>query len=75
MVVTLVAGALVLYVLERSESLFLSTMLVVAACALMSEFPFDYGAYGLLLILIFRYAQANLACFSSYFIERDVLVS
>ncbi|ANA83236.1 conjugal transfer protein TraX [Paenibacillus glucanolyticus] len=58
-VVTLVAGALVLYVLERSESLFLSTMLVVAACALMSEFPFDYGAYGLLLILIFRYAQAS----------------
>lgn len=58
-VITLVAGAIVLYVLERSDSQLLSWMVVVAACALMSEFPFDYGAYGLLLILIFRYAQAS----------------
>ncbi|KOP69201.1 conjugal transfer protein TraX [Bacillus sp. FJAT-18019] len=58
-VITLVAGALVLYILERSDSRLLSWMVVVAACALMSEFPFDYGAYGLLLILIFRYAQAS----------------
>lgn len=58
-VITLLVGALVLSVLERSDSRLLSWMIVVAACALMSEFPFDYGAYGLLLILIFRYAQAS----------------
>ncbi|GAB6926055.1 hypothetical protein JCM10914A_00380 [Paenibacillus sp. JCM 10914] len=58
-VVTLLAGAIVLYLLERSESQLLSWMLVLAACVVMDSLPFDYGAYGLLLILIFRYAHVN----------------
>ncbi|CDN42454.1 Uncharacterized protein BN871_BG_00540 [Paenibacillus sp. P22] len=33
-----------------------AALLVAAACILMQELPFDYNAYGLLLILIFRYA-------------------
>lgn len=58
-VVSLLAGALVLSVLDRSDSQLLSVGIVAAACFVMEQFPFDYGAYGLLLILIFRYAPAN----------------
>lgn len=58
-VVTLFAGALVLYLLELSKSWVLSAMLVLAACTLMNDLPFDYGAYGMLLILIFRYAKTG----------------
>ena len=58
-VVSLLAGALVLRVLDRSDSQLLSVGIVAAACFVMEQFPFDYGAYGLLLILIFRYAPAH----------------
>ncbi len=58
-VVTLFVGALVLYLLERSKSWILSSMLIIAACTLLNDLPFDYGAYGLMLILIFRYAKPS----------------
>ncbi|MGG1879390.1 MULTISPECIES: TraX family protein [Paenibacillus] len=57
-VVTLFVGAVILYLLDRSESAILSVILVIAACVVMNDLPFDYGAYGLLLILIFRYASS-----------------
>ncbi|SMF81136.1 TraX protein [Paenibacillus uliginis N3/975] len=59
-VVSLLAGAVVLHILDRSDSLLLSIGIVAAASIVMEMFPFDYGAYGLLLILIFRYSPAYL---------------
>lgn len=55
-VVTLLAGVLVLLILDRIESLLTSIFIVAGASFIMETVPFDYGAYGLFLILIFRYA-------------------
>lgn len=59
-VVSLVAGALVLKALDTvSGSWLLFVAVVAGAAAVMEIFPFDYGAYGLILILLFRYARAH----------------
>lgn len=59
-VVSLLAGALVLQVLERTGSFLMSAVIVSTAGILMDLLPFDYGAYGLLLVVIFRYARSHM---------------
>ncbi|GGH15588.1 TraX family protein [Paenibacillus segetis] len=36
-----------------------STLLIATVCIFLEVFPFEYGAYGLLLVLIFRYARSH----------------
>lgn len=59
-VVSLLAGVFVLLILDRTESMLISVLIVALASFVMDFIPFDYGAYGLLLILIFRYAPVHL---------------
>ncbi|MCM3750226.1 conjugal transfer protein TraX [Paenibacillus pasadenensis] len=62
---SLLASALVLYAVDglltsRLPRLAAWTMIlpiVLAAAAVMTELPFDYNAYGLLLILLYRYSR------------------
>lgn len=59
-VVSLLAGAMVLKVLDFAAGGALLSLAVIAGAAVVMEmFPFDYGAYGLILILLFRYARAH----------------
>ena len=57
-VFTLLAGALLLAVLDKLPNVWLGLPLVAAVLWVMDVYPFDYNAYGLLLILIFRYAKS-----------------
>ena len=54
-VFTLFVAALVLNVLDRYPNLWLRLVIIAAVSAAMDYFPMDYGAYGLLLVLIYRY--------------------
>lgn len=58
-VVTLFVAAAVLQILERNLSMAAKAGIVLALCVLMEGFPFDYGAYGLLLVIAFRYASSE----------------
>lgn len=58
-VVTLLAASLVLRVLEMTRLGAGSVLLIVVMCIVMEVLPFDYGAYGLLLVLIFRYMKSG----------------
>lgn len=56
-VATLLVSALLIRLLEHMRPGILS-ILLIAGCSLLVEIiPFDYGAYGLLLVLIFRYEE------------------
>lgn len=56
-VATLLVAALLLRLLDRTRP-GIRSILLIAGCSLLVEvLPFDYGAYGLLLVLIFRYAE------------------
>lgn len=57
-VFTLWLSAIVLLILDKLPTLWLGIPVVIAAVLLMDYFPFDYNAYGLLLVLIFRYAKS-----------------
>ncbi|WP_054940270.1 TraX family protein [Paenibacillus ihuae] len=57
-VFTLLLSAFVLVILDKLPSLWLGIPVVVAAIFLMDYFPIDYNAYGLILVLIFRYARS-----------------
>lgn len=57
-VVTLLLAALVLAVLDRYPNVLLGVLLVAAASLFMDYYPLDYGAYGLLLVLIYRYTKS-----------------
>lgn len=57
-VATLLVSSLVLRLLEKVKHSVGSGIIVVVACVLMEVVSFDYGAYGLLLVLIFRYGGA-----------------
>lgn len=59
-VASLLAGALVLQMLECSGSFLMSGVIVSTAGMVMELLPFDYGAYGLLLVVIFRYACSHM---------------
>ncbi|WP_106766137.1 TraX family protein [Paenibacillus faecalis] len=58
-VVSLLAGVIILRLLDYSDSQILSFGIITIASLIMEMFPFDYGAYGLMLILIFRYSPAQ----------------
>lgn len=58
-VVSLLAGVIVLSAVDRTNTLLGSALIVAGACFIMELFPFDYGAYGLLLIVIFRYVPTR----------------
>ncbi|CAH1190896.1 hypothetical protein PAECIP111892_00396 [Paenibacillus auburnensis] len=57
-VFTLLLSAVVLVILDELPSLWLGIPVVLAAIFLMDYFPIDYNAYGLFLVLIFRYARS-----------------
>lgn len=57
-VFTLLLSAIVLVILDKLPSLWLGIPVVLAAIFLMDHFPVDYNAYGLILVLIFRYARS-----------------
>ncbi|AJS57382.1 TraX family protein [Paenibacillus sp. IHBB 10380] len=54
-VVTLFMAAGVLNILDRCSSKVLSGGIILLSCIVMDILPFDYGAYGLLLVVLFRY--------------------
>ncbi|WP_178021736.1 TraX family protein [uncultured Paenibacillus sp.] len=55
-VATLFVSSLVLRMLDSAKPGPLSAVIIAGVCVLMEVLPFDYGAYGLLLVLIFKYA-------------------
>ncbi|GAA0377145.1 TraX family protein [Paenibacillus motobuensis] len=54
---TLLVAALLMRLLEHMRPGILSILLIAGCSLLIEVIPFDYGAYGLLLVLIFRYAE------------------
>jgi hypothetical protein len=57
-VVTLLLAAVILVILDKLPSPWLALPVVAAASVFMDYYPLDYGAYGLLLVLIFRYTKS-----------------
>lgn len=58
-VATLLGAVLVLRMLDSVKPGPLSALLIAGCCIVMEVLPFDYGAYGLLLVLIFKYARST----------------
>lgn len=58
-VVTLLVSLLVLKLLDKVSPGAGSILLIAGCCLVMEVLPFDYGAYGLLLVLIFKYARSS----------------
>lgn len=56
---TLLVSAAVLYLMDRLKHGSLSFLVAAAAILAMEWIPMDYGAYALLLILIYRYSPAG----------------
>lgn len=57
-VVTLLLSALVLFVLDKWPNPWFGIPVALLAVYLMDILPLDYNAYGLMLVLIFRYARS-----------------
>lgn len=58
-VASLFVAVLVLRLLSKIRSGILATVLIAMICVFLEVFPFEYGAYGLLLVLIFKYAKSH----------------
>ncbi|RCX21765.1 TraX protein [Fontibacillus phaseoli] len=58
-VATLLGAMLVLRLLDSIKPGPLSVLVIAGSCIIMEVLPFDYGAYGLLLVLIFKYARST----------------
>lgn len=58
-VATLLAALLVLRLLDNIKPGPLSIIVIAGVGVMMEVLPFDYGAYGLLLVLIFNYARST----------------
>ncbi|TNJ63823.1 conjugal transfer protein TraX [Paenibacillus hemerocallicola] len=56
---TFVIALLVLIGLDRNRGKIASTVLVVAGCVVLETLPFDYGAYALLLVLVYKYLDSR----------------
>jgi hypothetical protein len=56
---TLFVAVVVLNILDIVSSKILSTGIVVLFGLVMQVLPFDYGAYGLILVLLFRYLSSH----------------
>lgn len=59
-VATLFMAILVLKVLQEMKSGILSVFIISGMCLFLEILPFDYGAYGLLLVLIFKYGKSKM---------------
>ncbi|MGN7763679.1 TraX family protein [Paenibacillus sp. 22594] len=57
-VFTLLLSAAVLFILDKLPNLWYGIPVVILAFVLMDRLPLDYNAYGLLLVLIFRYTRS-----------------
>ncbi|MNB65911.1 TraX protein [compost metagenome] len=57
-VFTLLLSELVLIMLDRLRTPWIGVIAVLPALWIMDRLPLDYNAYGLLLVLIFRYAKS-----------------
>lgn len=57
-VFTLLLSALVLTLLDKLPNLWARIPVVIAAVVVMDHLPLDYNAYGLLLVLVFRYTRS-----------------
>ncbi|MHA0856672.1 TraX family protein [Paenibacillus sp. CMAA1364] len=53
---TLWIAVIVLNMFDKVTSKMLASGIILCVCMIMEVIPFDYGSYGLLLVLIFRYA-------------------
>ncbi|WP_136608497.1 TraX family protein [Paenibacillus dokdonensis] len=53
-ITTLFMAAAIMQIMDLMPSLWAKGSIVLVTCAVMQLFPFDYGAYGLLLVLMFR---------------------
>ncbi|MNI59268.1 TraX protein [compost metagenome] len=58
-VATLFMSILALKVLEGVRPGIWSALFICGMCVFLEVLPFDYGAYGLLLVLIFKYGKAT----------------
>jgi hypothetical protein len=56
---TLFVAVIVLNIMDRISSKILSVGIVVLFGIVMQVLPFDYGAYGLILVLLYRYLSSN----------------
>lgn len=56
---TLILGLFVLVALDRLKSLPLKILLISVVTIILEVFPFDYGFYGILLLLIYRYSSGH----------------
>ncbi|MNJ59221.1 TraX protein [compost metagenome] len=59
-VATLFMAVLVLKVLQEVKSGIWSVLIISGMCVFLEILPFDYGAYGLLLVLIFKYGKSQM---------------
>ncbi|MCL6603588.1 MAG: conjugal transfer protein TraX [Paenibacillus sp.] len=57
-VFTLLLSAIVLVVLDRFPKVWFGVLFVAVVSLFMDYIPMDYGAYGLLLVLLFRYTKS-----------------
>lgn len=60
-VASLLVCLAVLWLLDKLKHPLLGTIAVIAACVLLELLHFNYGAYILLLVLIYRYARQSIA--------------
>lgn len=59
-VASLFVSALILKVLKDVKSGIWSVLIISGMCLFLEILPFDYGAYGLLLVLIFKYGKSQM---------------
>lgn len=71
---TLFISLAVLYALDQLKSMPLKVVIVLAAAALLDALPFDYGSYGLLLVLIYRYAEGHLVVLLHFLLNLTFLM-
>lgn len=66
---TLLIAVVVLNILDRVSSKILSGAIILLVGIVMQTLPFDYGAYGLILILLFRYLSSHELVFAHVFLN------
>ncbi|OAB45963.1 TraX family protein [Paenibacillus glacialis] len=74
-VATLFIAVLVMNILDRISSKILSVGIVLLFGILMQIIPFDYGAYGLVLVLLFKYLSSHELVFAHVFLNVVYLFS
>jgi len=62
---TLLVCTVILYLIEK-KSMLVSIPAAIVAVVLMESLNFDYGLYGLLLVLIYQYTQGHFTVFSHF---------